>query len=45
MIAADTSSLVAYYRGDKGVDVEKIASAMATGELVLPPVVLDRNPE
>jgi len=40
MIAADISSLVAYYRGDKGVDVEKIASAMATGELVLPPVVL-----
>jgi len=40
MIAADTSSLVAYYSGESGDDVERIAAAMITGELVLPPVVL-----
>jgi predicted nucleic acid-binding protein len=40
MIASDTSSLVAYFAGDRGADVEKIAAAMAAGELVLPPVVV-----
>jgi predicted nucleic acid-binding protein len=40
MIAADTSSLVAYFSGDSGDDVEKIAAAIAAGELALPPVVV-----
>ena len=40
MIAADTSSLVAYFTGEGGDDVDKIAAAMAAGELALPPVVV-----
>lgn len=40
MIAADTSSLVAYFSGDDGADVERVTEAMATTRLVLPPVVL-----
>ena len=40
MIAADTSSLVAYFNGKSGIDVERIAAAFAAGELVLPPVVV-----
>jgi hypothetical protein len=40
MIAADTSSLVAYFSGEAGRDVDKIASAMAAGDLVLPLVVV-----
>lgn len=40
MRAADTSSLVAYFSGQNGDDVEKIADAIASGNLVLPPVVV-----
>ena len=40
MIAADTSSLVAYFTGAVGVDVERIGAALAAGNLVLPPVVV-----
>jgi predicted nucleic acid-binding protein len=40
MIASDTSSLVAYLTGDSGQDVERLASAVAIGDLVLPPVVV-----
>jgi predicted nucleic acid-binding protein len=40
MIAADTSSLVAYLSGRSGDDVDKVAAAMSAGELVLPPVVV-----
>ncbi len=40
MIAADTSSLSAFLRGEKGRDVERLAAAFAAGELVLPAVVL-----
>jgi predicted nucleic acid-binding protein len=40
MIAADTSSLSAYFKGEKGSDVERIDSAFLDGELRLPPVVL-----
>ena len=40
MIAADTSSLVAYFNGRSGVDAERLASALAAGDLVLPPIVL-----
>lgn len=40
MIAADTSSMVAFLQGDAGEDVELIQSALDVGQLVLPPVVL-----
>ena len=40
MIAADTSSLVAFLQGDAGDDVEMIQSALDEHQLVLPPVVL-----
>jgi hypothetical protein len=40
MIAADTSSLVAYFAGQTGPDVEQLAAAMSAGDLVLPPVVV-----
>lgn len=40
MIAADTSSLVAYLSGEKGPDVTRIDEALASGELRLPPVVV-----
>ena len=48
MIAADTSSLVAFFGGDKGKDVEMIDAAMKAATLHLPPVVItellsDRN--
>jgi len=40
MIAADTSSLVAYFSGDPGPDVEKLVEAISIGHLVLPPIVV-----
>ncbi len=40
MIAADTSSMVAFLRGDSGDDVELIQSALDHRQLALPPVVL-----
>jgi predicted nucleic acid-binding protein len=40
MIAADTSSLIAYFNGRSGIDTERLASALAAGDLVLPPIVL-----
>jgi predicted nucleic acid-binding protein len=40
MIAADTSSLSAYFKGDTGPDVNQIEVALQSGDLVLPPVVL-----
>jgi predicted nucleic acid-binding protein len=40
MIAADTSSLVAFFEGADGDDVEMIHSALDQHQLVLPPVVL-----
>ena len=40
MIAADTSSLVAFLEGATGDDVEMIQSALDHQQLVLPPVVL-----
>jgi predicted nucleic acid-binding protein len=40
VIAADTSSLIAYLRGDKGADVERLVSAIDAAELCLPPVVV-----
>ena len=40
MIAADTSSLIAFLEGERGDDVELIQSALDHQQLVLPPVVL-----
>lgn len=38
MIAADTSSLIAFFTGQEGEDVEKVRKALGDGELRLPPV-------
>jgi predicted nucleic acid-binding protein len=40
MIAVDTSSLVAFLRGEKGNDVELIAQLADAGQLTFPPVVV-----
>ena len=39
MIAADTSSLIAFFGGQEGADVEAVHKALSAGELRLPPVV------
>src|SRR5262245_55766548 len=39
MIAADSSSLVAYFNGDAGADVDRVAVALSSGQLALPPPV------
>ena len=39
MIAADTCSLIAYFQGKGGDDVETIDQAMQANLLILPPVV------
>lgn len=40
MIAADTSSIVAYFTGESAPDVESIEVALVNDSLCLPPVVL-----
>jgi predicted nucleic acid-binding protein len=40
LIAADTSSLIAYFSGEQGPDVEQINSALAGGQLRISPIVL-----
>lgn len=40
MIAADTSSMIAFLEGEKGDDADLIASALDRQQLALPPVVL-----
>ncbi|HZZ89472.1 MAG TPA: PIN domain-containing protein [Caulobacteraceae bacterium] len=40
MIAADTSSIVAFLSGDTGDDVARIEAAMSRGMLVIPPPVV-----
>lgn len=40
MIAADSSSLLAYFQGDRSPDVDRLAAALAGGELTLPPIVV-----
>jgi predicted nucleic acid-binding protein len=40
MIAADTSSLIAFFQGEAGEDVELVDEAFRNRHLVLPPVVL-----
>lgn len=40
MIAADTSSLVSFFRGEDGEDIQKLAEAMKAGQLAISPVVI-----
>lgn len=40
MIAVDTSSVVAYLKGESGDDVERLDEAAVSGDLALPPVVV-----
>lgn len=40
MIAADTSSLIAYFSGEAGSDVTQVEAALADGRICLSPVVL-----
>jgi predicted nucleic acid-binding protein len=40
MIAVDTCSLIAFFQGEKGPDVESFEQALAAQALALPPVVL-----
>lgn len=40
MIATDTSSLVAYLKGERGPDIDLLDAAAANGQLRLPPVVI-----
>jgi predicted nucleic acid-binding protein len=40
LLAADSSSLIAYLVGDNGPDVDRIAAALDSTELCLPPVVV-----
>ncbi len=40
MIAIDTSSLIAYLKGDEGADVGSVDEALKLGQAALPPVVL-----
>jgi predicted nucleic acid-binding protein len=40
LIAVDASSLIAYFQGEIAPDTDRIADALGTRELVLPPPVL-----
>jgi predicted nucleic acid-binding protein len=40
LIAADTSSLIAYFSGASGADVEQVNTALAAGQLRISPIVL-----
>ena len=40
MLAADSSSLIAYFAGENGSDVSLLTAALTNGEVCLPPVVL-----
>lgn len=40
MIAADTSSIVSFLRGENGRDVEQIETAVSAGQLAISPVVI-----
>ncbi len=40
MIAVDSSSFIAFLKGDVGLDVERISRALENRELVLPPIVM-----
>jgi predicted nucleic acid-binding protein len=40
LIAADTSSLIAFFSGATGSDVDQVRAALAASQICLPPVVL-----
>jgi predicted nucleic acid-binding protein len=40
MVAVDSSTLIAYIQGERGADVDAFDSGLASGEIVVPPVVL-----
>jgi predicted nucleic acid-binding protein len=40
MIAADTSALIAFLKGESGVDMDLLSEALRSGNLCLPPVVV-----
>ncbi|MGH6922293.1 MAG: PIN domain-containing protein [Propylenella sp.] len=40
MLAVDTSTWIAFVQGDKGRDVERLDSALASGDIAFPPVVV-----
>jgi predicted nucleic acid-binding protein len=40
MIAADSSSLIAYFNGASGADIDRLHAALAANTLVLPAVVV-----
>ena len=40
MIAIDSSSLIAFIQGEPGADVETLDRALASGDVLLPPLVL-----
>lgn len=40
MIATDSSSLIAYFDGEKGADVDLVETILEQRQMVLPPVVL-----
>ena len=40
MIAADSSSLIAFLEGDSGSDIDALDNALSSQVLILPPVVL-----
>jgi predicted nucleic acid-binding protein len=40
MIAADSSSLSAFFKGEEGRDIALLQTAFSTGEFVVPPVVV-----
>ena len=43
MIAVDTSSLVAFFEGTKGLDIDAVREGFRSKQLVLPPVVLSET--
>jgi predicted nucleic acid-binding protein len=40
MVAADSSSLIAFFQGDPGIDVDVLVAALQGGELCVSPVVI-----
>ena len=40
MIAVDSSSLIAYFAGDEGADVDWLDQGLAMSQVALPPIVL-----
>jgi hypothetical protein len=40
VIAADTSTLIAFLQGDRGADVTRLDASLAASDVILPPAVL-----